>query len=179
MDLVSLYVDQVRENDLSRDRAQRFPHMTIYPTIADALTLGSGDLAADGVVLVGEHGNYGTNDKGQHLYPRYEFFKQIAAVFRSTGKTAPVFNNKHLCWKWEWTREMYDISQEMDFPFMAGSALPVTWRTPAIDMPLEAKLEGEAVCVGYGGVDGYDFHALETLSCMVERRGAGEVAQPG
>ena len=53
MDLVSLYVDQVRENDLSRDRAQRFPHMTIYPTLAAALTLGSGDLAADGVVLVG------------------------------------------------------------------------------------------------------------------------------
>jgi len=53
MDLVSLSVDQVGENDLSRDRAQRFPHMTIYPTIADALTLGSGDLAADGVVLVG------------------------------------------------------------------------------------------------------------------------------
>ena len=52
------------ENDLSRDRVQRFPHMTIYPTIADALTLGSGDLAADGVVLVGEHGNYGTNERG-------------------------------------------------------------------------------------------------------------------
>ena len=175
MDLVSLYVDQVGENDLSRDREQRFPHMTIYPTIADALTLGGDDLAVDGVVVVGEHGKYGTNDKGQHLYPRYEFFKQIAAVFRSSGKTAPVFNDKHLCWKWEWAREMYDISQEMGFAFMAGSSLPVTWRTPSIEMPLGAQLEGEAVCVGYGGVDSYDFHALETLQCMVERRGTGEV----
>ncbi len=39
MDLVSLYIDQVKEGDLSRDRAERFPSMKIYPTIADALTL--------------------------------------------------------------------------------------------------------------------------------------------
>ena len=40
MDLVSLYVDQVKENDLSRERADRFPSMVLYPTVADALTLG-------------------------------------------------------------------------------------------------------------------------------------------
>ena len=38
MDLVSLYVDQVGDGDLSRDRAARFPSMKIYPTIAEALT---------------------------------------------------------------------------------------------------------------------------------------------
>ena len=56
---------------------------------------------------------------------------------------------------------------------MAGSSLPVTWRTPAIDMPLGAKVK-EAVSVAYGGVDGYDIHALETIQCMVERRQGGE-----
>jgi len=40
-------------------------------------------------------------------------------------------------------------------------------------MPLGAPVS-EAVCVGYGGVDSYDFHALETLQCMVERRKGGE-----
>src|SRR6476660_2991817 len=45
MDLVSLYVDQCGDDDLSRERAQRFPTMKIYPTIADALTLGGSDLA--------------------------------------------------------------------------------------------------------------------------------------
>src|SRR5882757_7470488 len=56
MDLVSLYVDQVGRNDLSRERAARHPAMKIYPTIAEALTLGAGKLAVDGVVVVGEHG---------------------------------------------------------------------------------------------------------------------------
>ena len=62
----------------------------------------------------------------------------------------------------------------MGFAFMAGSSLPVTWRTPSLDMPMGAKVQ-EAMCVGYGVVDSYDFHALETLQCMVERRGRGEV----
>ena len=46
--------------------------MKIYPTIAEALTLGGGKLAVDGVVLVGEHGNYPKNEKGQTKYPRYD-----------------------------------------------------------------------------------------------------------
>jgi hypothetical protein len=147
--------------------------MKIYPTIADALTLGGNELAVDGILLIGEHGKYPTNEKGQHLYPRYEFFKQIVSVFRTTGQTAPVFNDKHLSWRWDWAREMYDLSREIGFAFMAGSSLPVTWRLPSLDMPLGARVR-EAICIGYGGVDSYDFHALETLQCMVERRAGGE-----
>jgi len=173
MDLVSLYVDQVGDDDLSRDRAARFPQMKIYPTVADALTLGTNTLAVDGVLLIGEHGKYGTNEKGQRLYPRYELFKQIVAVYRTTGRTAPIFNDKHLSWRWDWAKEMVDTAQQMGFGFMAGSSLPVTWRTPALDMPLGASVR-EALCIGYGGVDSYDFHALETLQCMVERRKGGE-----
>ena len=174
MDLVSLYVEQVKENDISKDRLERFPTMKGYPTIAEALTLGGKELAVDGILLIGEHGEYPSNEKGQRLYPRYEHFKQMIEVFEQSGRSVPVFNDKHLSWNWEWAREMYDISQEMNFPFMAGSSLPVTWRTPSIDMPLGIPVS-EAVCVGYGGVDSYDFHALETLQCMVERRKGGEL----
>lgn len=173
MDLVSLYVDQAPEGDLSRERAGRFPHMKVYPTVADALTLGGDRLGVDGVLLIGEHGDYPRNEKGQRLYPRYELFKQIVAVYRMSGRTAPLFNDKHLSWRWEWAREMYDTAKEMGFAFMAGSSLPVTWRTPPLDMPLGARVR-EALCVGYGGVDSYDFHALETIQCMVERREGGE-----
>ena len=56
---------------------------------------------------------------------------------------------------------------------MAGSSLPVTWRTPSLEMPAGARVR-EALCVCYGGVDSYDFHGLETIQCMVERRAGGE-----
>src|SRR5436190_4947244 len=173
MDLVSLYVDQVGATDLSRERAARHPAMKIYPTIAEALTLGGSKLAVDGVVLVGEHGRYPRNEKHQTKYPRYEFFKQIVKVFDDSGRSVPVFNDKHLSWNWDWAKEMYDTSRRMGFPLMAGSSLAVTWRTPSIEMPLGSRVR-EAMCVCYGGVDSYDFHGLETLQCIVERRRGGE-----
>lgn len=173
MDLVSLYVDQVKENDLSRERAARFPTMQLYPTIADALTLGGNDLAVDGVLLIGEHGDYPLNEKGQRLWPRYEMYKQIVAVYRTTGKSAPIFNDKHLSWHWEWASEMVETAKTLGFGLMAGSSLPVTWRIPSVEWPAGA-VPTEALCVAYGGVDSYDYHALETIQCMVERRPGGE-----
>jgi len=173
MDIVSLYVDQTPEGDLSRERTTRFPTMKLYETVADALTLGTDTLAVDGVLLIGEHGEYGRNEKEQRLYPRYELFKQITAIYRMAGRSVPIFNDKHLSWKWAWAKEMFDLSREMGFAFMAGSSLPVTWRTPSVDLPLGATVN-EALCICYGGVDSYDFHGLETLQCMVERRNGGE-----
>lgn len=173
MDLVSIYIDQIGANDVSRSRLEQFPTMTLYPSIAEALTLGGRTLAVDGVVLVGEHGRYPRNEKGQTRYPRYEFFQEIVQVFKESGRSVPVFNDKHLSWNWEWAREMYDTSRRMRFPMMAGSSLPVTWRTPSVEMPRGATIH-EALCVCYGGVDSYDFHGLETLQCMVERRKGGE-----
>ncbi len=173
MDLIALYVDQVGPDDLSRDRAARFPSMKIYPTIADALTLGTGKLAVDGVVVVGEHGSYPKTPKGQVQYPRYQFFEEIVKVFRASGRSVPMFNDKHLSWNWEWARKMYDTSKEMGFPYMAGSSLAVTWRIPSVEFPTGARVR-EALCICYGGVDSYDFHGLETIQCMVERRKGGE-----
>jgi hypothetical protein len=173
MDLVSLYVDQKPPDDLSAERASRHPAMKMCPTIAEALTLGGNALAVDGVVVVGEHGRYPRNEKGQTKYPRYEFFEQIVDVFRKSNRSVPVFNDKHLSWNWDWARKMYDTSREMGFAFMAGSSLPVTWRTPSVEMPVGSRIR-EALCVAYGGVDSYDFHALESIQCMVERRHGGE-----
>ena len=173
MDLVSIYIDQIREDDVSKTRLEQFPAMKKYPTIAEALTLGGSKLAVDGVILIGEHGRYPRNEKGQTKYPRYEFFKQIVKVFAESGRSVPVFNDKHLSWNWDWAKEMYDTSRRMGFPLMAGSSLPVTWRTPSVEMPLGSRIR-EAMCVCYGGVDSYDYHGLETLQCMVERRRGGE-----
>ena len=124
MDLVSLYVDQIGDRDLSKDRAKRFPSMKMYPTIAEALTLGGSKLAVDGIVLVGEHGHYPRNEKGQTKYPRYEFFQEIFKVLRSSGRAVPVFNDKHLSWNWDWAKEIYDTAQELGLRLWPGQA----WR---------------------------------------------------
>jgi hypothetical protein len=172
LDVVALYVDQKPKDDLSGKRAEEFG-FKVYPTIAEALRLGGARLAVDAVLVIGEHGDYPTNDIGQKLYPRYEFFKQVTDVFRKDGRVVPVFNDKHLSWKWEWAKEMVETARKLDFPFLAGSSLPVTWRMPAIDMPLGAEVQ-ELLCVAIGAVDSYDFHALEAIQCMAERRRGGE-----
>jgi hypothetical protein len=178
MDVVSLYVDQVGKGDLSHSRPEQFPYLRIYPTIAEALTLGGSKLAVDGVVVIGEHGDYPRNEKGQTQYPRWEFFQQIIPVFKDSERSVPMFNDKHLSWNWEWAKRMVETSRGMGFAYMAGSSLPVTWRIPSVEMPLGTRIR-EALCVGYGGVDSYDFHALETLQCMVERRLGGETGVKG
>ena len=172
VDLVSLYVDQFPDNDLARGRSQRYG-VPIHKTIADALTLGTGKLAVDGVVIIGEHGKYPENELGQTLYPRYEFFKEVVKVFEASGRSVPVFNDKHLSTDWKKCVEMVADSHRLGFPFLAGSSLPVTRRLPAIDLPWGTPLR-ESVAVGYGGVEKYDFHGLETAQGMDERRRGGE-----
>jgi hypothetical protein len=172
LDVVAVYVDQTPKGDLSRQRAEEFG-FKIYPTVAEALRCGGDRLAVDAVLVIGEHGDYPTNEIGQKKYPRYEFFRQVVDVFRKDGRTAPVFNDKHLSWKWEWAAEMVATARELGFPLLAGSSLPVTWRMPAVDLPYGAEVE-EALGVAVGAVDSYDFHALEMIQCMAERRRGGE-----
>src|SRR5262245_1908419 len=170
--VASLYVDQTPENDVSRQLARDFD-FRVTRSVEEALTHGTGKLAVEGVLLIGEHGNYPRNDKGQILYPRYEFMEEIVRVFRQTGQAVPVFNDKHLSYSWPRARRMVAWSQEHKFPLMAGSSLPVTWRRPELELPLGCPVE-DALVAAYGPVEVYGFHALETLQCMVERRKGGE-----
>lgn len=171
-EVVAAYVDQKPDGDLSAARAKEFG-FKIYPTVAEALRRGGKELAVDAVLVIGEHGNYPKNEYGQIQYPRHRYFKEITDVYKADGRTAPVFNDKHLSWKWEWAKEMVELSRELKFGFGAGSSLPVTWRMPAVDLPFGAEVE-EVACVAFGGLDVYDFHALETIQCMAERRKGGE-----
>ena len=129
LEIVSAYVDQFPENDLSRQRSDEFG-FPIYESVAEALRCGGDQLAVDAVLIIGEHGDYPKSEFGQIKYPRYELFKQVTDVFRSDGRAVPVFNDKHLSWKWEWARQMYDLSHELGFALAAGSSLPGTWRMP-------------------------------------------------
>jgi hypothetical protein len=170
--VVSLFVDQRPEGDLSEARAREFG-FRVYPTVAEALRCGGERLAVDGVLLIAEHGEYPRNQKGQVLYPRYEFFRQCVEVFEKDGRAVPVYNDKNLSWSFEKAKWMVEASRRLRFPMLAGSSLPVTWRLPQVDVPLGAEIE-DAVMVGVGGSDAMDYHALEAMQAMIERRKGGE-----
>ncbi|MEZ5367323.1 MAG: hypothetical protein R2748_34530 [Bryobacterales bacterium] len=170
--IVSMWTDQVNPDDMSRGLAYR-KRFTCYGEIEQALTLGGKDLAVDAVLMIGEHGDYPDNARGQKLYPRHRIMKGIVDVFRKTGKTVPLFSDKHLSYSWDLAKEMYDWSRELNFPFMAGSSIPVTVRTPELEIRKGAKIK-HAVQAGYGPLDAYGFHTLESMQCMVERRAGGE-----
>ncbi len=172
LQVVSLYVDQKPQGDLSAQRAAEHG-FSIYPTIAEALRCGGDKLAVDGIVIIGEHGNYPRNKKGQILYPRFEFFQQAVKVFEQDQRVVPIFNDKHLSYSGEKAAKMVADSKRLKFPFLAGSSLPVTWRLPPVEVPYGAELQ-EALMVGVGSSDPMDFHALEAMQCMVERRKGGE-----
>nr|MBI1231639.1 hypothetical protein [Cytophagales bacterium] len=170
--IVSMFTEQVPENDMSRAMAAKY-NVPIYRTVAEALTLGGDDLEVDGILLIGEHGDYPMNDKAQKLYPRFEMFLKITDVFRETGKSVPVFNDKHLSWSWRQAKRMVSLSKELNFPMIAGSSVPVAWRIPAIDTPYGVR-QTHAVAISYSGLDIYGFHLLESLQSVVERRKGGE-----
>ena len=168
-EVASLFIEQVNDaTDLGREKAKRH-NVRLSPTIADALTLGTGTLAVDAVLLIGEHGDYPLNNKLQKLYPRGRFFRDVASVVGASGRGVPVFIDKHLSYSRPEARQMVATAGELKIPLMAGSSLPVTWRLPALEVPLGRTWDG-AVVASRGDIEIFGFHALETLQCMVERR---------
>jgi hypothetical protein len=170
--VVSMYVDQCPEGDQSVDRAREFG-FGLYRTIPEALRCGGRQLAVDGVLIIGEHGDYPKNRLGQIQYPRYEFFKECVQVFEADGRSVPIYNDKHLSYSFDKAKEMVDDGHRLDFPILAGSSLPVTWRLPDLELPYDCDIE-EALMIGVGGSDAMDYHALEAMQCMIERRRGGE-----
>jgi hypothetical protein len=172
MDVVSLYVDQFPAGEIGRPFAEKY-RIPIYKTITEALCLGGAKLAVNAVLSIGEHGKYPFNKKGQQEYPRKRFFDEIVAVFRRSGKVAPLYSDKHLSYRWDWAKEMYDTARELRIPLMAGSSVPLAQRRPRLELPPRAKIE-QAVSIHGGGLESYDFHGLEVLQSMVEARQGNE-----
>lgn len=172
VEVVSLYADQFPANDMAREVSKRL-QVPLYDSIDKALCRGRDRLDVDAVLLIGEHGEYPYNELGQHLYPRKQFFDEIAAVVRRSGYGIPVFNDKHLSYRWDWAREMVDTARELKMPLLAGSSVPLAQRRPALEIPGGARLT-EAVSIHGGGLESYDFHALEVLQSIAEARQGGE-----
>lgn len=168
-EIASLYIEQVADDtDLGRAKAQRHGGR-LSPTIADALTLGTGSLAVDAVLLIAEHGDYPLNEKLQKLYPRHDYFRQVLKVFEGSGKVAPVFVDKHLSYSRAEAADMVERARALKVPLMAGSSLPITWRRPELEIPLGRPFQ-DVLVASRGNLEIFGFHALETLQCMAERR---------
>mgnify|MGYP006983098338 CR=1 FL=1 len=172
IEIASMWIDQIGPDDTGV-RIAKMNNTPIFPTIADALTLGGDKLAVDGVIYIGEHGNYPYNRFGMKMYPRMNYLEQIFRVFDASNRSVPLFTDKHLSYSWLDSKWIYDRAEELNVPMMAGSSLPYCWRDPMLVHPLGADIK-EAVAIGYASLDAYGFHVLEILQCMVERRKGGE-----
>ena len=172
VEVASLYADQFPDGDMARDVSRKYS-VPLFDSIDKALCLGGKNLAVDAVLLIGEHGVYPLSELGQVMYPRKEFFDQCAAVMKRSGRSVPLFNDKHLSYRWDWAKEMYDTALELKMPLMAGSSVPLASRVPPLELPRDAQIE-EAVSIHGGGLEVYDFHALEVMQSFLESRRGGE-----
>jgi hypothetical protein len=172
-EVVSLHLQQQPPADIGAAMASQY-RIRLCPTIAEALTLGTDTLAVDGVLLIGEHGDYPYNDKGQQLYPRKEMFEEIVQVFERTGKSCPVFCDKGLSYEWAKAEWMVQQHKRLGFAMMGGSSVPLTWRRPPLKFERGIELE-TALAIGGFERDAYGFHCLEVLQSFVEARSAGGI----
>lgn len=172
VEIVSVYCEQHLPDDLMHQIVEQFD-LPMYNTIGEALCNGGDQLAVDAVLNIGEHGQYAYNNLGQHMYPRKRFFDEAVAVMKRSNRFVPLFNDKHLSYRWDEAKEMYDTAQELGIPLMAGSSVPLAQRQPNLELPPGCEIT-EAVSVHGGGVESYDFHALEVLQSMIENRKGGE-----
>ena len=185
-DIASLYVKRIQPNDVA-SRISAAYQVPIMRSISEALTLRAGQLAVDGVLLIGE--DYGA--PGAERDSRFDFFTQIVSVFKKSGRSVPIFCCGHLSTNWDHARQMAEQSREMGFRLMAGSAEAVTFRRPELEYPLPSgfddaplgdrahhdyKLGVEfdgALVITPGGSQNI-FSSFEILQSFLERRIGGE-----
>lgn len=169
--IASAYIEQKPHNDIGVSFCEE-NGIHLAGSIADALTLGTDHLAVDGVLLIGEHGEYPENEFGQKLYPRKRLFDSIAEVFRMTGKSVPVFNDKHFSWSFTESCEMLETAARLGFCLYGGSSLPHCPTLP--ELLLDEQEISAVVALFHGGAEAYGYHSMEFIQALIEKRRDGE-----
>ena len=165
MKVVSLYVDHAPEADQSRERAAEFG-FRIYSSVAETLRCGRDGLAVDGVLLLAGQGDDSSSGPSGS-----DMLEPMLKVFEEDRRAVPVYWDEPL--GPAQARKMVEASGRLKFPVLVGSALPMTWRLPPLELPTGCRVE-QALMVGIGSRRSDRFRALETLQAMVERRRGGE-----
>ena len=176
LEVVSMYLEQigcVQGDDLGLPFLERHGIRRAL-SIGEALVDEAGELAVDGVIIIGEHGDYELNEHGQQVYPRRRFFDAAVAAMTAAGRYVPIFNDKGLAYSARDANEMAATAHRLGVGYGAGSTIPLSWRVPTgAEWPLGAAMDA-AVLLGWGPLERYGFHCLEGLQAHVERRAGGE-----
>ena len=172
LQLVSVYRDLPTTNDLSEKYAAQYG-FRVVPSIEAALTLGTGKLAVDGVLISTEWAPYPFSDTGQYMYPHRRMFEECVRVFKSSGRVVPIFIDKHLADTWQDSQFIYDTAKQIHIPLMAGSSVPLCLLGSDENVELHAKLK-QIVGMSYHTLTTYGFHGLEMVQALAERRKGGE-----
>jgi len=172
VEVVAIYLDQHDESVLGQ-KVAKAKGIPVFKTVAETVTLGGKELAVDGVVIVGEHGDYPKDLKGRWLLPRWRIFQQVVKVFEESKRSVPVFNDKHLSYDWDEAKWMFDKSRELNFPLTGGSSIPVYYRKPEIELETDTPIV-HSIVIGGASDEGGIFHCIDVLQSFVERRKGGE-----
>ncbi|MEO6907449.1 MAG: hypothetical protein ABI210_06125, partial [Abditibacteriaceae bacterium] len=172
-DIAGVYIREFTDKDIGREILKKH-NVPLYSTVREALTLGGDTLAVDGIILIGEHGTYPCNEFGQKMYPRRELFDEIVTVFKDSGRSVPVFNDKHFSYDAASALYMVETAKNIEFPLMAGSSIPICGTITPWLAPQDAELS-EAVGLYYGSNEAYGYHSIAFLQSLIARRAGGEV----
>jgi len=172
VEVVSIYTDQVPANDMSRAAAAN-RGIPIYPTIRETIRAEHCEGLIDGVVIIGEHGDYPMNELEQMMYPRRRFLEETLAAMDELGLAVPIFSDKHLAYDYDDALWMFSQMKERDIPFLGGSSIPHCNHVPSFDKR-SLRTAREILVISSGGLEGYGIHAMEVLQSLAEQREGGE-----
>lgn len=171
--VISFYLEQTDPHDMDVALLEKYK-VPRYPTVAEAITCGGTGVNVDAVVIIGEHGEFEYNEFEQKLYPRRRLIDAAISTMIGARRTVPIFSDKHLAWSFRDAQVIYETTQRLNIPFLAGSTIPLAWRIPtATEWPLGEPMT-ELVLAGYGPTEIYGFHILEGVQVHAERRIGGE-----
>jgi hypothetical protein len=172
MQAVSFYVDQFPANDLAREQAEEHG-IKIYPSVTGAMRRGGSRIAVDAVVVIGEHGVYPRNPRGNFMYPRWRYFDEITRVMREEQRVLPLYQDKYFAYEWADARRTYDRAREMKIPLLCGSTVPLSWQRPPVNLDRGIRYS-ELLTTSYSDIEEHAYHGIELLQSMAERRAGGE-----
>ncbi|HZV25926.1 MAG TPA: hypothetical protein VFG00_06520 [Acidothermaceae bacterium] len=188
IEVASVYLEQLGSSDNEPTscidigvRTLTSHGIPLFGSVGEALSLGGTGVNVDGVVIIGEHGDYGWGEFEQKLYPRRRMFDASVAAMVAAGRKVPVFVDKHLAWSFIDAASMVSDADRLGVPLSAGSSVPLTWRIPqGADWPMGSPVTGAAVVSiaasepGCRPTEMSGFHNLEFVQALLERRRGGE-----